>query len=43
MFVLKLLNNSARCGGMLFCFMETFDKAFKNFGGIGGWIELHAP
>jgi inositol 1,4,5-triphosphate receptor type 1/inositol 1,4,5-triphosphate receptor type 3 len=28
-----------RCGSMLYCFMETFDKAFKNNGGIGGWMD----
>ena len=32
-----------RCGSMIYCFMETFDKAFKNNGGIGGWLDSTDP
>lgn len=30
-----------KCESMLLCFMETFDKAFKNNGGIGGWFDAN--
>jgi inositol 1,4,5-triphosphate receptor type 1/inositol 1,4,5-triphosphate receptor type 3 len=28
-----------KCDSLLYCFLETFDKAFKNNGGIGGWLN----
>lgn len=27
----------------MMCFNETFDKAFKNNGGIGGWFDGGFP
>jgi len=32
-----------KCETLLYCFLETFDKAFKNNGGIGGWLDNNDP
>ena len=32
-----------KCETLLYCFLETFDKAFKNNGGIGGWLDSNDP
>ncbi|CAD8210359.1 unnamed protein product [Paramecium octaurelia] len=34
---------SGKCESLLYCFLETFDKAFKNNGGIGGWLDSNQP
>lgn len=35
------LYNNGKCDSLLVCFIATFDYAFKNNGGIGGWTNAH--
>lgn len=32
-----------KCDSMIVCFLSTFDYAFKNNGGIGGWFDGSYP
>jgi len=32
-------DDGLKCESLIFCNLETFDKAFKNNGGIGGYFD----
>ncbi|CAD8066638.1 unnamed protein product [Paramecium sonneborni] len=34
---------NGKCDSLLVCFLSTFDYAFKNNGGIGGWFDGNFP
>jgi inositol 1,4,5-triphosphate receptor type 1/inositol 1,4,5-triphosphate receptor type 3 len=40
---LYVSNKGSKCDSLIVCFLSTFDYAFKNNGGIGGWFDGNAP
>jgi inositol 1,4,5-triphosphate receptor type 1/inositol 1,4,5-triphosphate receptor type 3 len=41
--VLYDIYSEDKCNALLTCFIVTFDYAFKNNGGIGGWFDGQIP